>query len=197
MGVFNQDVWRDRSNPAAAHRKTEPTVLEQPAEGGAEVTVPLVEMRGVEKLYRNWTRLHMARKAVAVLLVVHGLIHLLGFVVPWRLASIAGFPDRTDVLGGADVGTTGARILGVFWLVACLGFVASGLALLLGRAHWWEGAVVSAVLSLILAVLWVQQAYFGAVIDVVVIAAILGSKTVRGTLAGPTPRLHHAHREVK
>ncbi len=34
MGVFNQDVWRDRSNPAAAHRKTEPTALEQPAEGG-------------------------------------------------------------------------------------------------------------------------------------------------------------------
>ncbi|MGO9584383.1 MAG: hypothetical protein ACLP36_16460, partial [Acidimicrobiales bacterium] len=121
MGVFNQDVRRDRSNPAAAHRKTEPTVLEQPAEGGAEV--PLVEMRGVEKLHRNGTRLYMARKAVAVLLVVHGLVHLLGFVVPWRLASFAGFPHRTDVLSGADVGTTGARILGVFWLVACLGFV--------------------------------------------------------------------------
>jgi len=75
--------------------------------------------------------------------------------------------------------------------------VASGLALLLGRAYWWEDTVVSALLSLILAVLWVRQAYFGAVIDVVVIAAILGSKTVRGISAGPTPRLHHAHREVK
>ena len=84
----------------------------------------------------------------------------------------------------------------MFWLVACLGFVASGLALLLGRAHC-RRPVVSALLSLILAVLWVQQAYFGAVIDVMVIAAILGSKTVRGISAGLTPRLHHAHREVK
>jgi hypothetical protein len=34
VGVFNQDVRRDRSNPVTAHRQTEPTVLEQPAEGG-------------------------------------------------------------------------------------------------------------------------------------------------------------------
>ncbi len=38
----------------------------------------------------------MVRWVVAALFVLHGLVHLLGFVVPWQLATVAGFPYRTE-----------------------------------------------------------------------------------------------------
>jgi hypothetical protein len=113
----------------------------------------------------------MVRWVIAALFVAHGLVHLLGFVVPWRLAAVTGFPYRSDVLTGVDIGATGARVLGVLWLLAGLGFVAGGLALGLGAPWWWAVVLGSGLLSLALAVLWWQQAYAGLVID---IAALIG-----------------------
>jgi hypothetical protein len=116
----------------------------------------------------------MVRWVIAGLFVLHGLVHLLGFVVPWKLATVAGFPYRTDVLTGVDVGTTGARALGLLWLVAGLGFVTGGLVLALGAPWWWAVVFGSGLLSLALAVLWWQQAYAGLVLDA---AALVGVAT--------------------
>ncbi|HEY4753596.1 MAG TPA: hypothetical protein VIH37_09935, partial [Candidatus Limnocylindrales bacterium] len=59
----------------------------------------------------------------AAVLAVHGLIHLIGFVVPWGLAQVDGFTARTSVLAGAiSVGDAGARLVGVAWLLVAVGF---------------------------------------------------------------------------
>jgi hypothetical protein len=42
----------------------------------------------------------MIRIPITIGLIVHGLIHLIGFVVPWRLATMADMPYDTTVLGG-------------------------------------------------------------------------------------------------
>ena len=61
------------------------------------------------------------RVALAALLIVHGVAHLVGFVVPWKLVSTVEMPYRTTILGGmADVGDVGARTLGVIWLMAAI-----------------------------------------------------------------------------
>ncbi len=36
----------------------------------------------------------MIRRTAAVLLTLHGLIHLVGFVSPWRIATLEGFARR-------------------------------------------------------------------------------------------------------
>src|SRR5450759_745041 len=36
----------------------------------------------------------MIRRIAAVLLALHGVIHLIGFVVPWRIATLEGFVYR-------------------------------------------------------------------------------------------------------
>ena len=55
--------------------------------------------------------------ALSALLVAHGVAHLVGFAVPWKLVSTAEVPYRTTILGGMiDIGDTGARALGVVWL---------------------------------------------------------------------------------
>jgi len=114
----------------------------------------------------------MARWVIAVLFVLHGLVHLLGFVVPWKLATVSGFPYRTDILSGMDVGAAGARLIGLLWLLAGLGFVAGGVALAFGASFWWAIVLCAGVLSLALATLWWQQAYAGLVIDIVALVSV-------------------------
>ena len=60
----------------------------------------------------------MIRLVGAALVALHGLIHLIGFVVPWRIATVDGFPYRVTMLGGlADLGELGARVVGLVWIV--------------------------------------------------------------------------------
>ena len=78
----------------------------------------------------------MIRTLAAALLAVHGLIHLIGFVVPWGIAQVEGFPYRTTALAGAvALGDAGARLVGVAWLVLAVGFVVAGVATW-RRAAW-------------------------------------------------------------
>ena len=72
----------------------------------------------------------MTRIALAAAIAAHGLIHLIGFVVPWQLAAVAGFPYRTTVLDGtADLGEIGVRLVGVLWLACAIGFIVAALLL--------------------------------------------------------------------
>jgi hypothetical protein len=52
------------------------------------------------------------RFALSALLIAHGVAHLVGFVVPWKLLSTAEVPYRTTILGGMMfvVGWPEARI---------------------------------------------------------------------------------------
>jgi hypothetical protein len=45
----------------------------------------------------------MIRILSAVVLALHGVIHVIGFMSPWRIATLEGFAYRTTVLNGAFV----------------------------------------------------------------------------------------------
>jgi putative ABC transport system ATP-binding protein len=64
VGVFTQKAGRDGSRPADGLRDREPAVLRQAAATGAEAAAPLVEMRGVAKLYRNGKLEYAALKGI-------------------------------------------------------------------------------------------------------------------------------------
>ena len=49
----------------------------------------------------------MTTLLAAAALGLHGLIHLIGFVVPWGIAQVEGFPYRTTALGGAITSYSG------------------------------------------------------------------------------------------
>ena len=62
----------------------------------------------------------MLRTLLAGVFLAHGIAHVVGFVVPWRIVTSAEVPYRTTVLG-TDVGPIAVRALGIAWLiVACL-----------------------------------------------------------------------------
>lgn len=122
----------------------------------------------------------MWRIGLAALLALHGLVHLLGFVVPFRLAEIEGFPHTTMVLDGrVDLGEGGIRVVGVLWLLAAAAFVAAAVGVWLLAPWWWGLALGVSVGSLALCVLGLPQARAGIVVDLVLLVLLL-APAVRG-----------------
>ncbi len=124
----------------------------------------------------------MIRILAAALLAVHGLIHLIGFVVPWGIAQVEGFPYRTSALAGTlALGESGARLVGVVWLALAVGFVVAGVAVW-RRAAW--AAPLTAVLavgSIVVCTLGLPEAVFGIVVNVAILAALGLAAAARGS----------------
>lgn len=119
---------------------------------------------------------------VAIVLVLHGLIHLMGPAVYIKLTEIEGFSYKTTLLGGRwDVGDNGIGIFGAVWVLPAVGFIVAAVALLAGR-EWWRRVLVGVTLvSLVLTVMDWSVAYAGVVINIVILAAAwLGPRIASG-----------------
>ena len=115
----------------------------------------------------------MLSLVAAVVLAIHGLIHLIGFVVPWQLATVDGFPYRTTLLAGAlDVGGAGARAVGGLWLVCAVGFVVAGFAIWRGEPWAIPLAVGLALASLVLCVLGLPESAVGIAVNVAILVVV-------------------------
>jgi hypothetical protein len=89
------------------------------------------------------------RDAFSLLLILHGIAHLRGFLVPWRLSARTEMPYTTALLGGtADLGDVGIRIVGLLWFFASIAFVVSGAATFLQDSAWWIIAITATLGSL-------------------------------------------------
>lgn len=124
----------------------------------------------------------MLRPLAAVLLAVHGLIHLIGFVVPWGIAQVEGFPYRTSVLGGAvTLDESGARLVGLAWLVLAVGFVVAGVAT--WRRETWAAPLTAAMAvgSIGVCALGLPEAVAGIVVNVAILAALGWAAVARGS----------------
>ncbi len=114
----------------------------------------------------------MTRLIVAAVVAAHGVIHLIGFVVPWQIATVTGFPYRTTTAGGlTDLGDVGARLVGLVWLGCAVGFVVSGIGI--ARRASWALPLASglAVVSLVACLIGLPETAAGVVVN----AAILGA----------------------
>jgi len=100
------------------------------------------------------------------LIFLHGAIHLMGFAKAFGYA-------RMEQLQ-AEI----SRTAGIFWLLASLLFVLSGAALV-ARADWWSWVAFAAILlSTILVISCWQDAKFGTIANIVILAgAIIGYST--------------------
>jgi len=107
-------------------------------------------------------RLSTMRIVFAIWFFAHGVAHLPGFLVSWRLWSFRELPYHTRILGNtADIGSVGIRVIGVGWLFAGIAFVALGGAALFQLKGWQDAAYVLLGLSLILSILGWPAARIG------------------------------------
>ena len=113
------------------------------------------------------------RTAIALLMALHGIAHLPGFLNSWELVTLEEIPYRTTVLSGTlDVGDAGIRALGLLWLAAAVTFaVAAGGALTHGS--WWIPWAAGAALgSLILSAVEWPDARIGVAVNALILAAL-------------------------
>lgn len=114
------------------------------------------------------------RLVLAILFVLHGAAHLVGFVVPWRLASLPDAPRGTTILGGAaDVGEAGMRALGIGWLLLTIAFVALAAGLLQDAAWWYPAALAVLGVSAVFCVVGWPAARIGLWVNAALVALVI------------------------
>lgn len=111
-----------------------------------------------------------------VFLLVHGIAHLVGFVVPWKLAELPDAPYKTTLFNDRlDLGHAGIRIVGLLWLLGCVAFTAAAVLLFLERTFWMQLAAATASYSLVLSIVALPEAKIGIPVNLF----ILGGLAVR------------------
>ncbi|MCC7241179.1 MAG: ABC transporter permease [Acidobacteria bacterium] len=114
------------------------------------------------------------RIAAAIVMFVHGVAHLPGFLVSFRLASLAELPYKTTILAGRlNLGDRGIQVMGLMWAALAIGFALASVGLLF-RLPWWGAAAWAATaMSLILCVLGWPEARIGALVNLALGAWLL------------------------
>ncbi|MDK2984285.1 MAG: hypothetical protein PWP19_1763 [Thermococcaceae archaeon] len=111
----------------------------------------------------------MIRILFSLVVFLHGLIHLLGFVKEWNLAEVKQLTGNTliPLSGGLS------KIAGILWLAAGLLFIASAATYLLRKEWWWMLAGIAIPLSQILIIIYWKDAKFGTIATVIVLIACI------------------------
>jgi hypothetical protein len=117
---------------------------------------------------------------LGAVLVLHGLIHVLGFVVYWRLAGVEEISYRTSLLSGyLPVGELGAWVFGLLWLLGALGFAVAGMAVLLSRPWWRQFTLGAALFSLVVTTLGLPDSPYGVVVNLAILAYLFVGEGMR------------------
>jgi hypothetical protein len=101
------------------------------------------------------------RLSLALFLVLHGLIHLLGFAKAYRLAEL---PQLTRPI---------PPLSGVLWLAAAVLFVSAATALFVWPRWWWAVGAAAVAVSMVAIVPSWTDAKVGALANLVVIMAVV------------------------
>ncbi len=114
------------------------------------------------------------------LLAAHGIAHVVGFAIAWRLLTSTDLPYKTTLLAGRlDVGAAGIRLVGLLWLTLAASFVVVGV-LTIVRGHISVGVVAAvAAASAILCLIEWPQARIGLFVNLGVLAALSAFRALR------------------
>jgi len=116
----------------------------------------------------------MIRRIAAIVLALHGAIHLIGFVTPWRIATLEGFAyHRATVFNGAlEVRDARARVIGLAWLGLTVGFLTAGYGVWRRKRSATGLTGVLAIVSMVVCLLGLPETFAGIAIDVVILAVV-------------------------
>lgn len=111
---------------------------------------------------------------LAALFIAHGIAHLVGLFGTWGIGELGHTSHKTSILAGhIDLGESGIRALGLWWLFCALGFVAAAILVLLGEHASFAAALASSAASAVLCLLFWPEARVGLVINLAIIVVVL------------------------
>jgi hypothetical protein len=119
-------------------------------------------------------------KLFAGFLAAHGVVHVIGFAINWRLASSNELSYTTDVFGGhVDVGTAGIRLIGALWLLAAAAYIYAAILVWRHSPLAIQVLLGATALSALLCLTKLSGEWFGLVIDIVLFAGIAALPSIR------------------
>ena len=96
-----------------------------------------------------------------ILIVIHGLIHLLGFAKAFDIGSITQLSKEIS------------KPFGVLWLTAFLLFLSSAILFFLKKEEWWIIGIIAVIISQILIFSNWNDAKFGTIANIIILFAII------------------------
>jgi hypothetical protein len=114
------------------------------------------------------------RIGLALFMALHGIAHLVGFGVSWRLVASEEMPFKTTLFyGRLDLGEAGVKGVGIVWLLLAVSFVVAAVGAVL-RQPWWNGlATALALASLLLSIASLPDARMGVLVNALVLGALV------------------------
>jgi hypothetical protein len=122
----------------------------------------------------------LARRVLAIFLVLHGLAHLAGTT---DLLSRAADGEAADLLGGATSDPLRLRVLGIAWAFVAVAYVLTAAVIWVGRANWPQLLGGTTLASLALAIVSLSAAVIGVLVDVALLALVAAVLTRERRLA--------------
>lgn len=111
----------------------------------------------------------MIKLIFVIILLIHGLIHLLGFIYEWKLAAIKQFTGKTMFRAGPGL----KKILGIVWLVILVLFIFTALLYIINNEYWWALSIVSVILSQLLIIFYWKDAKAGTILNIIILLVSL------------------------
>lgn len=109
------------------------------------------------------------RLIVGILLIGHGLIHVLGPLEIWGLADVEALSGDPTV----DLGSAAVQAFALAWLCALVTLGVAGIAVIARRPWWRALAIIGVVVSQVAIVAWWNDAAAGTVANVLIIATVM------------------------
>jgi hypothetical protein len=103
------------------------------------------------------------------LLIIHGLIHLMGFLREWKLAPVHPLSGITAI----TVTKNAALVVGLCWLATCILFMFAAILFYLSKDWWWIPAMLAIVTSQILIILYWKDAKWGTVANIIILTGVV------------------------
>ncbi|WP_318502342.1 hypothetical protein [Bacillus sp. T3] len=112
------------------------------------------------------------RWVVTIVMIFHGLIHIMGGVNELGLSKIEELSVGTLIV----LPNLLQRMLGIVWFAAVALFLVSAIGLIMKR-NWWKKIAISAVIvSQLLIILWWPSAKFGSIANVIILIGLINIK---------------------
>ncbi|MGY1722211.1 hypothetical protein [Blastococcus sp. SYSU DS0533] len=122
-------------------------------------------MNGVLRRTGGRRLMRVLRLVAAVVLMVHGVVHLMGVALLWRWGQ-PGELRYADVR--PEAGSTAAMAVGGAWLIALLLFLVTAALLAAGRPTWRPVGLLAALVSVAVLLPSASIAWAGLVVDAAV-----------------------------
>ena len=112
----------------------------------------------------------MINTIFTIILLIHAIAHLPGFIMAFKLAEIKELPFSTKIFfKKIEIGEIGIKIYGLVWLVLSIIFFVSVLFILFDKPVYKDTVLVASLLSLIISIGGLPETKYGVIINLLII----------------------------